>query len=225
MSNKKQLGFYMDTSICIGCKTCLIACKDKNDLPVDVNWRRAIEYCGGSWQGEKNSQVPENVFVYYITLSCQHCENPLCLINCPFTAISKDNDGIVQIDQTKCIGCQTCASVCPYDAPQFAGDEGKMSKCDMCADLRAIDKNPACIDACPLRALDWGEMKDLRKKYGNVDAVDPFPDGKLTNPSMILKPHRHAQYLAKGLGHVANLPNSNPNESNPILPSIIFETD
>ena len=53
MSNRKQLGFYLDSSVCIGCKTCIIACKDKNDLPVDVNWRRVIEYCGGSWNSEE----------------------------------------------------------------------------------------------------------------------------------------------------------------------------
>jgi anaerobic dimethyl sulfoxide reductase subunit B len=222
MGEKKQFGFYLNSSTCIGCKTCLIACKDKNDLPVEVNWRRSIEYCGGSWQGEKHMKVPDNVFVYYLTLSCQHCENPLCLINCPVTAISKDDNGIVHVDQEICIGCQTCASVCPYDAPQFGGDSDKMSKCDMCFDLITVGENPVCVDACPLRALDWGEMEDLRKKYGNIDAVDPLPDGNLTNPSLVITPHRHTQALSGGAGHSAMLPESNPESDSAIGPNISY---
>ena len=66
-----------------------------------------------------------------------------------------------------------------------------MSKCDMCADLRALDENPACVDACPLRALNWGDMADLSSKYGKIRTVDPLPDEKITSPSMILTPHRN----------------------------------
>jgi anaerobic dimethyl sulfoxide reductase subunit B len=199
MSNIKQLGFYMDSSSCIGCKACIIACKDKNDLPVDVNWRRGVEYCGGSWLKENDDHVPSNVFVYYFTLSCQHCEFPKCIGVCPASAISKADDGIVHVDRDKCIGCQSCYSACPYGAPQYSDDV--MSKCDMCADLRTVGVNPVCVDACPLRALDWGEMSALREKYGNIISVDPLPDGSITNPSMILKPHRHTQLLSHGAGH------------------------
>jgi len=93
----------------------------------------------------------------------------------------------------------------------------------MCADLRAIDKNPACVDACPLRALEWGDMDELRGKYGNITAVDPLPDGSITNPSMIIKPHRHTQALSNGIGHSATLPDSKPGDSNAIGPNVLKE--
>lgn len=223
MVEKKQLGFYLDISACIGCKACQTACKDKNDLPVDINWRKVIEYNGGSWEFENDNLVPVNVYTYHLTVSCQHCENPPCLPVCPTTAIRKGDDGVVLVDPAKCMGCQYCSWACPYGAPQFGGRGEPMSKCDMCADLRAIDKNPACVDACPLRALDWGEMTDLRAKHGNVTAVDPLPDGNLTNPSMILTPHKHTQALSNGVGHSASLPESNPKAKNAIGANIIKE--
>ena len=201
MSNRKQPGFYLDSSACIGCKTCVIACKDKNDLPVNVNWRKVIEYCRGKWIAENGELIPSGVSVYYVTVSCQHCEFPPCMDVCPASAISKAEDGIVHVDRDKCISCRSCSVACPYDAPQYYGGGKKMGKCDMCADLRAAGENPACVDACPLRALGWGEMAELRKKYGNINAVDPLPDGSLTGPSMIITPHRHAQALSKGAGH------------------------
>ncbi len=221
MTSKKQLGFYIDSSVCIGCKTCIIACKDKNDLPVDANWRRVIEFGGGSWKSEKGDFVPSGVNVYYLSLSCQHCASPPCMAACPSSAISKGDDGIVYIDQEKCVRDQSCLYACPYEAPQFGSDTAKMSKCDMCADLRAIDKNPACVDACPLRALDWGEMNELREKYGNLTTVDPLPDKSITDPSMIITPHRHTHFLSNGAGHSAVLPDSNPTGRNAIGPSII----
>lgn len=217
MSNKRQLGFYLDSRACIGCKACQTACKDKNDLPVGVNWRKVVEFTGGSWRKEKEESVPVDVFAYYITVSCQHCENPPCLPVCPTAAISKDKDGIVNIDPVKCMGCQYCSWACPYGAPQFGKKGEPMSKCDMCADLRAIDKNPACVDACPLRALDWGDMSELRQKYGNIVAVAPLPDGSFTSPSMIITPHRKAN----SAGHSAKLPESNPKGKNSIGANII----
>jgi anaerobic dimethyl sulfoxide reductase subunit B (iron-sulfur subunit) len=90
----------------------------------------------------------------------------------------------------------------------------------MCADLRAIDINPACVEACPLRALHWGEMNELRDRYGNITAVDPLPDGSITYPSMILRPHRHTNLLSNGAGHTTDLPESNPAGINAIGPPI-----
>lgn len=206
MNKKRQLGFYLDSGACIGCKACQTTCKDKNDLPVGLNWRKVIEFTGGSWKHEKEDLVPENVFAYYLTVSCQHCEKPPCLSVCPTSTISKDNDGIVNNDPNKCMGCQYCSWACPYGAPQFGKKGDPMSKCDMCADLRAIDQNPACVDACPQRALDWGDMDELREKYGNLVTVAPLPDGSFTNPSMIITPHRKTNLP----GYFAKLPESDP---------------
>jgi anaerobic dimethyl sulfoxide reductase subunit B (iron-sulfur subunit) len=191
---------------------------------MDVNWRRVTEFCGGTWNLEKDDFISSGVSVYYLSISCQHCASPACLIVCPSSAISKSDDGIVHIDQEKCIRDQSCLYACPYGAPQFGSDSARMSKCDMCADLRAIDKNPACVDACPLRALDWGEMTELREKYGNITTVDPLPDASITGPSMILTLHRHTQLLSNGAGQSMDLPESNPRGRHAIGPGIIKES-
>lgn len=193
MSSEMQLGFYFNSNTCIGCRTCEIACKDKNNLPTGTNWRRVTEYGEGSWRTENGEQVPAGVVSYYLSVSCQHCASPPCMEVCPASAIWKDNEGIVHVDKEKCVGDQACLAACPYDAPQFESDKTEMSKCDMCADLFLIGENPACVDACPLRALDWGEMEKLREKYGTITAVSPLPDGSITKPSMILTPHRHTK--------------------------------
>jgi anaerobic dimethyl sulfoxide reductase subunit B len=217
MNKKRQLGFYLDAGACIGCKACQTACKDKNDLPVGLNWRKVIEFTGGGWNHTDGVDVPVNLFTYHITVSCQHCENPPCLPVCPTSAITKDEDGVVLINPDKCVGCQYCSWACPYGAPQFGPRGEPMSKCDLCADLRAIGQNPACVDACPLRALDWGDMEELREKYGTIDTVEPLPDGKITKPSMVITPHRDNNLSAKG--HIANLPPVSTKGKNVIGPN------
>ena len=78
----------------------------------------------------------------------------------------KREDGIVLIDEKKCIGCKYCAWVCPYGAPQFREDLGVMTKCNLCFDYIDEGKNPSCVDACPTRSFDVGDYEDLVKKYG-----------------------------------------------------------
>ena len=162
-----QLGFHLDTSACIGCKACQVACKDKNDLPVGVNWRRVIEYGGGGWRPEGGLMVPVGVFAYHVSLSCMHCEDaglPASLPRgghpqaggrrrSPWTA-------------TRCLGCHYCEWACPYGAPQF-GLGCSMSKCNFCEDLQSLGQNPVCVDACPTRALHWGNLEALASLYGD----------------------------------------------------------
>jgi anaerobic dimethyl sulfoxide reductase subunit B (iron-sulfur subunit) len=125
---------------------------------------------------------------------------------CPAAAISKREDGIVLIDQTKCIGCRYCQWACPYGAPQFREDLGVMTKCTFCEDLQAQGQNPACVDACVMRALDFGELEDLRAKYGNVNAIEPLPEASYTSPAVVITPSRNAQASGTGTGRILNLP-------------------
>ena len=199
------LGFHIDQTKCNGCKACYMACADKHDLPEGVQWRRVVEYTGGSWQVNGDTAVP-NVFSYYTSISCNHCENPVCVQVCPTTAMHKNDDGTVSVDQDKCVGCRYCEWVCPYSAPQFNAETGKMSKCDLCADYRATDQDPACVAACPSRALHWGEMDDLRKQYGDAAGIAPLPDPAHTTPNLVVTPHRHAQSWDAGTGSIANQP-------------------
>ncbi len=202
----KQLAFYFDASACGDCKACQIACKDKNDLPVGIRWRRVFQYGGGSWVPQGNVLVPNNVFSYSISTACMHCQDPLCRDVCPAAAITKNADGVVSIDQSRCIGCRYCQWACPYGAPQFNEKTKVMTKCNFCADYLAEGKNPACVDACVTRALQFGDLEELRAKYGNTDAIEPLPSSDITKPAVVITPHKNSQVSGKGTGKIINLP-------------------
>lgn len=196
-------GFLFDQSLCNGCKACQIACKDKHDLPLGVNWRRVVEYTGGSWQRSGNTFTP-NIFSYYTSISCNHCQDPICVRVCPTTAMTKREDGTVFVDEDKCVGCRYCQWACPYGAPQMNTDTGHMSKCDLCYDYRDSGQNPACVDACPSRALVWGPIQELRDTHGSEAGIAPLPDPSITQPHLVILPHRDAQSWDAGSGHIAN---------------------
>lgn len=200
-----QKAFYFDASGCTGCKACMAACKDKNDLPVGVNWRRVVEYGGGTWvpyEWDKNIMIPSNVYSYAISTACNHCMDPVCADVCPAEAITKRADGVVMIDADQCIGCRYCEWACPYGAPQFHEANSAMTKCDFCEDLQAAGENPACVDSCVMRALDFGELDELRAKYGNVNAIEPLPPADVTKPALVVTPHRHSPMAGEGTGRI-----------------------
>jgi len=202
----KQLGFYFNSDICVGCKACQIACKDKNQLPVGVIWRKVVEYGGGSWVPRDGVLVPRDVFGYFLSISCNHCEMAPCVEVCPTGAMFKAEDGTVQIDEKKCIGCRYCEWVCPYGAPQFNEEAGVMTKCNFCQDLIAKGEQPACVSSCPMRALDFGEIDALRSKYGGTAEIEPLPVWGITKPALVISPHRWAQRSGEGTGRILNLP-------------------
>lgn len=201
----KQLAFYFDSTACTGCKACQIACKDKNDLPVENNYRRVLLYGGGGWTPQGDFMFANNVFAYALSIACMHCEKPICAEVCPVGAITKRDDGVVLINQDLCIGCRYCEWSCPYGAPQFHEAKGVMTKCDFCVDLQAQGENPACVDACVMRCLDWGELDELRQKYGDIQAVEPLPDDELTAPAFVMTPHKHAQFVGHGTGRILGI--------------------
>ncbi|MBC35110.1 MAG: dimethylsulfoxide reductase, chain B [Bacteroidetes bacterium] len=187
----KRLAFYFDSSACSGCKTCQMACKDKNDLPVGQLWRRVYEITGGDWK-EEAGVWKNDVFAYNLSMSCNHCENPVCVNNCPSNALQKREDGIVFIDQETCIGCKYCEMVCPYGAPQYDHQKKLMGKCDLCKDYIDQGLNPSCVDACPMRTLDFGEYDELVAKYGYSTHIYPLPEDNYTQPSICINAHPNA---------------------------------
>jgi anaerobic dimethyl sulfoxide reductase subunit B (iron-sulfur subunit) len=197
----KQLGFYFDASACNGCKTCLVTCKDKYDNPIGVSFRKVIHYSGGTWEPHptrKGFMVP-NVYAYSISVSCNHCSEPVCLDACPAGAISKRDNGLVAIDKETCLGCRLCES-CPYDAPQFNEELGVMTMCDGCADEIARGGQQACVGACPQRALQFGDIEEFRARYGTVSGIEPLPDPDITVPSLVVTPHRNSPLSGRGTG-------------------------
>lgn len=200
----KQLAFYFDAAACSGCKACQMACKDKHDLAVGLLWRRVYEITGGEWKRQGSTWDP-GVFAYNLSMACNHCQKPICQSMCPTGAIFRRSDGIVLIDRETCIGCRYCEWGCPYGAPQYDEESGVMTKCHFCYDLIDEGQAPACVTACPMRALDFGSLTALKKKHPESDHIFPLPDPELTEPSLLIKPHRDAAQAGPENASIANL--------------------
>jgi len=141
-------------------------------------------------------------FVAFLSTACHHCIEPTCVSACPVGAVSKRKaDGVVVVDREKCLGkdnCDLCFQACPYDAPQFGAEENaKMQKCELCyEDKLAEGKNPICVDACPMRALDAGPIDELRAKYGDEREAEGFTFSEELAPCLIFKPKKDTKNRA-----------------------------
>lgn len=169
----KQLGFCFNADDCIGCKACEIACKNENQTPLGINWRK-VKKAG-----------PE----LFLSISCNHCDSPECFRVCPQNAFTKRRDGIVLIDENLCNGCQLCVTACPYDAPQFNPETNKVSKCQMCYPRQDADQQPACVEACTTSALELVNLTQLNNP-DVVKSLPEFPDPHLTSPSIVFYPQK-----------------------------------
>jgi len=177
----KQYGFLIDIKRCYGCKTCSMACKSENQTPPGVLWRRVREY-------ETDSPNSEG----FISMSCNHCDDPQCMKVCPADTYHKRPDGIVVQDHEKCIGCRMCIMACPYNAPVFDPQEGKTSKCNMCAERLDEGLPPRCVASCPAGVLKFGDIEELRKIHSTDWAVLEvryhMPDHRISGPNVVIIP-------------------------------------
>jgi formate dehydrogenase beta subunit len=160
---------YIDTTTCIGCKACEVACQEWNDLrPVateqtgtyqtlptlDANYWNLIRF---------NEREFEGGFAWLMRKDqCMHCDEPGCLAACPAPgAIVQYANGIVDVNPDQCIGCKYCETGCPFDVPRFSRTTGKMAKCTLCVDRVSVGLEPACIKACPTGCLHFGTKEDM----------------------------------------------------------------
>jgi anaerobic dimethyl sulfoxide reductase subunit B (iron-sulfur subunit) len=200
----KQLGFYIDSSKCTGCKTCQISCKDLHNHQVGVNFRRVYEYAGGNWRQEGKAWR-QQVFAYYVSVACNHCANPVCVKVCEPKALTKRSDnGLVILDEAQCTACKACAQACPYGAPQFDENRKKMTKCDACFDRVIAGGKPVCVESCPQRAIDFGELEQLKNKYPVGQHIAPLPDPSWTTPSLLVHSGHTARPVGDKKGSVQN---------------------
>ena len=117
----RQFGFFVNSDACSGCRTCQVACKDRHDTRAGVHWRRVYEVTAGGWQQKDAAWVPA-VAAYHLSVSCFHCQTPVCGQQCSTEAIWKRADGIVFIDESKCTKCHKCENDCPYGAIRWDAD-------------------------------------------------------------------------------------------------------
>lgn len=178
-----QYGFFFDQSRCYDCKACAVACKQWNDLePGPVKWLRMF-----SWE---EGPFPE-ARLKVLFAPCYHCENPVCVDACPNQALFKeDKYGAVLVDPDRCRGARQCWIACPYGAVVYEDDTPgtPMSKCTMCIDRLEQGQQPICVVSCPMRALDFGPIEELRAKYGTLAQIEDMPDPSIAKPAVVFKP-------------------------------------
>jgi Fe-S-cluster-containing dehydrogenase component len=225
--SKKKLGLVIDLDTCVGCHACAVACKEWNDggqfgpLPdsdpygsepigVWVNRVHTYEVTRPGTMDQEPGQgagppIPQMV---HFPRSCLHCETPDCVTVCPTGASYKRaEDGIVLVDEDKCIGCQLCAWACPYGAREISEQKGTMQKCTLCVDriynetLEEEDRQPACVKACPTRARHFGDLGDpdsaiskLVAERGGYDLMPEF-GYKPVNKYLPPRPRRDKSHM------------------------------
>jgi formate dehydrogenase iron-sulfur subunit len=141
----EQYRFHFDMTRCIGCRCCEVACNEQNGNGAEVTWRRVGEIEGGSFP---------HVRRFHISMACNHCLEPSCLEGCPTSAYEKLDNGIVRHNADSCIGCQYCTWNCPYGVPQYNPARRIVTKCHMCVDRLGSGSQPACVEACPVQAIE-----------------------------------------------------------------------
>jgi Fe-S-cluster-containing dehydrogenase component len=178
-----RYGIAIDLKRCIGCDACTLACKQKNGTTTEVYWCKVLKSETGRYPNARPSYTP---------LLCMHCAHPACVEVCPTGASQKrEKDGIVVIDQDKCVGCRSCIIACPYDARYFsdkkkqgyypdlgltayevAQQEGKIkgtvSKCNLCLDRLETGDLPLCVLTCPAKARFFGDLDDPKSEVAKL---------------------------------------------------------
>lgn len=197
---EKKYGMVVDVGACIGCRKCVYACKEENnvpDTPDQMTWIDVFELDQSHPVTEIHSVPPEESNTdysdapragkWYLSKNCFHCENPPCVKVCPVGATYKREDGIVEMDYDRCVGCRYCMTACPYGARTFNWVEpdppetpnpavplrtkGVVEKCTFCSHKIRDGELPTCVEVCPVGARHFGDMNNptspVRKILGS----------------------------------------------------------
>jgi Fe-S-cluster-containing dehydrogenase component len=187
------VGMLYDSTLCIGCRACVAACKTANDMPAEQpchlsdwnegTWDTAEDLSGKTLNvirvfqdGTKQQKDRETDGYAFVKRHCLHCVDPSCVSVCPVSAMQKDPDtGVVSHDVDACIGCRYCVYGCPFGVPQFQFDDpfGEITKCQFCNHLQAEGKLPACCDVCPTGASLFGRVDALKLEAARRLALTP----------------------------------------------------
>ena len=179
-----QYGFFFDSSRCISCHACAVACKDWNDIPPGpARMLRLVDWEKGNFP---------NIRIYNLFAPCYHCLNPKCVDAAKGAIYKEEKYGAVLIDPAKATSkdLRAAADACPYGSISFESDamDAKAVKCNMCIDRLETGDMPVCVNACIMRALDFGTMENIVTKYGTLRQLEDMPDPDETVPSAVFKP-------------------------------------
>ncbi len=187
----KRYGFFTDTSLCIGCKACEVACKEWNLLPADdlslsgMSYDNTRRLSATTWRhvtfvekilesSGKRATVMQPFQSNWLMMSdvCKHCENAGCLDACPTGALFKTEFDTVVVQQDICNGCGYCVPACPFGVVDLNPNDGKAHKCTLCYDRMKGGLEPACAKSCPTNSIQFGEISELRSRARRrVDAL------------------------------------------------------
>jgi molybdopterin-containing oxidoreductase family iron-sulfur binding subunit len=191
----------IDLKRCLGCNSCTMACKQKNATPKGTGWAKLLEWETGTFP---------DVRLNYLPVLCNHCAEAPCVEVCPTGATEKLANGIVTVDESKCVGCRYCMLACPYDARSFNYGKpealfpekgltayesqrsavhatGTVEKCNFCVDRLEEGLEPACVQACPARARIFGDLDDPNSEVSKLitqRGAAPLHPELGTNPSV-----------------------------------------
>jgi formate dehydrogenase iron-sulfur subunit len=171
-----RVGFFTDTTLCIGCKACEVACKTWNEVPEDgieltgMSFDNSVGLGADTWRHvafiEQSKPVEDGAGVKWLMSSdvCKHCTNAACLDVCPTGALVRTEFGTVVVQQDICNGCGYCVPACPYGVIDQRQGDGRAFKCTLCYDRLSEGQMPACAKACPTESIQYGPLDELRER-------------------------------------------------------------
>ncbi len=218
-----RLGLVIDLDICVGCHACAVNCKEWNAgghaAPLTDSDPYGADPAGVWFNRIHGYEVTNEMGDYggrtvHFPKSCMHCASPDCVTVCPTGAsFKRAEDGIVLVDEAKCIGCKLCSWACPYGAREFDAHEGVMKKCTLCIDriynenLEEADRVPACVTTCPVGARHFGDLADPKSEVAQLvadrDGYDLMPELGYQPTNKYLPPRPQPQ-IGGGVDRLSN---------------------
>jgi formate dehydrogenase iron-sulfur subunit len=169
----QRMGFFTDTSICIGCKACEVACKEWNRVPEDglnllgMSFDNSAELSADTWRHVAFIEQPRDGEGMRWLMSsdvCKHCTHAACLDVCPTGSLFRTEFGTVVVQEDICNGCGYCIPACPYGVIDQRRGDGRAWKCTLCYDRMGAGMTPACAMACPTESIQYGPLDELRER-------------------------------------------------------------
>lgn len=219
----QALGLLFDGTLCVGCRACMTACKEVNNMPAEFTrldtpsgttealWDAPLDISGKTLNvikayrdGSGEEKDREKDGYAFTKLSCYHCADPSCVSACPVSAMLKDPvTGIVSYDKDACIGCRYCVAACPFGVPRFTYDLTFpfVTKCELCRQRIPEGKYAACAEVCPTGATLFGPVAELKREVARRKSLKPgtetaFPRGRIGSDDI------HVAKVAKYIDHV-----------------------